>query len=203
MKDLRGYLYPEEVEKIISSAKNPRDKLLLRLLWVTGCRISELVGEIIKKTVGEKVESKVVARGLHVSNIDFRDGVVILETLKRKKPHGRRVPIDIETQRMLENYISGYEIKGKLFNITRQRVYQILRETGKKAGIVKVGDNKLHPHHLRHSHCVAWVRADPTMEGLRKLQRRVGHASIATTALYLQFAESGEDVEKVFGGKKE
>jgi len=191
MKDLRGYLYPKEVEKIISSAKNPRDKLLLRLLWVTGCRISELVGEIVK--------GRVVARGLHVSSIDFRDGVVIMETLKRKKPVLRRVTIDAETMRMIESYISDRGIKGKLFDITRQRAFQILRETGKKAGIVTVGGRKLHPHHLRHSHCVAWVRADPTMEGLRKLQRRVGHASITTTAHYLQFAESGEDVEKLFG----
>jgi len=69
------------------------------------------------------------------------------------------------------------------------------------AGIPKVGTKKIHPHHFRHSHCVAWVRANPTIEGLRKLQQRVGHASITTTAHYLQFAfeEQREEVEKVLG----
>ena len=94
MKDLRGYLYPEEVDKIINSTRNLRDRLLLRLLWVTGCRISELVGERTKKGI--------IAEGLYLKGVDFRDKALILETLKRKKPYLRRVTIDTETLQMIE-----------------------------------------------------------------------------------------------------
>lgn len=191
IKDVKGYLSPEEVRRIIEVAENLHDRLMIRLLWVTGCRVSELVGD--------KTRKKVVAKGVHVDDIIWNDKVIVMETLKRKRPYLRRVPIDDETIRMLMDYVSKYKIRGKLFDITRQRVFQILRETGRRAGITNVGNGKLHPHHLRHSHCVAWVKANNNMEGLRRLQRRVGHASIATTAHYLQFAESREEVEEVFG----
>jgi len=39
------------------------------------------------------------------------------------------------------------------------------------------------------------VRANPSMEGLRKLQQRLGHASLNTTAHYLQFAFSEQRSE--------
>ena len=103
---------------------------------------------------------------------------------------------------VLKRYIEEYNIKeGRLLKITARRVEQIVYEAGEAAGIPKVGTKKIHPHHFRHSHCVAWVRANPTIEGLRKLQQRVGHASITTTAHYLQFAfeEQREEVEKVLG----
>lgn len=68
------------------------------------------------------------------------------------------------------------------------------------AGIPLVGSKKIHPHHFRHSHCVAWIRENQTMEGLRTLQQRVGHASINTTTHYLQFAarQQEETVKKLF-----
>ncbi|MBT0160689.1 tyrosine-type recombinase/integrase [Candidatus Bathyarchaeota archaeon A05DMB-2] len=59
---------------------------------------------------------------------------------------------------------------------------------------------KQHPHHMRHSHCVAFIRKNNTLEGLRKLQKRIGHASISTTAEYLQFGpEQQKETEDVFG----
>jgi len=36
IKDLKAYLSPEQVAKLISVAPNPRDALLVRLLWRTG-----------------------------------------------------------------------------------------------------------------------------------------------------------------------
>jgi hypothetical protein len=42
------------------------------------------------------------------------------------------------------------------------------------------------------------------MGGLKKLQRRLGHASFATTAHYLQFGIEGEskEIEEIFGEEK-
>jgi hypothetical protein len=51
-----------------------------------------------------------------------------------------------------------------------------------------------------HSRCVAYTRKNNTLEGLRKPQLRTGHASISTTAQYLQFGlEERQETEGVFG----
>jgi integrase/recombinase XerD len=185
MRDLRGYLTPEEVKRLIDHARNFRDLVILRLLWATGCRVSELLT-------------------ITMEDISWRDEAIAIWTLKRKKQRRfqRLVSVDKRTLSIVKKYCqkNGIE-KGPLFTITRRRVGQIVREAGRAAGINKVGRKRIHPHHLRHSHCVAFIRENPTLEGLRKLQQRVGHASITTTAHYLQYAavEARPEVESVFG----
>ena len=197
IKDLRGFMTEQQVRKLIGAAKNFRDKVFLRLLWVTGARISEVVGDKswYKKRVYEPAK---------VGDVDFQEGVIILNLLKRKQypPPKRRVPLDKRTLQNLQAYILREKLypTDPLFNFTRQRAFQIIREAARNAGIYQVGDCQAHPHHMRHSHCVAWIRKNNTLEGLRKLQKRVGHASISTTAEYLQFGpEQRKETEDVFG----
>ena len=179
MKDMRGYLKTRDIQKIIDHTKNLRDRLILLLLWASGCRLSELLM-------------------LQVSDISLDDKVLYLWTLKRKKNrrYQRPVLVDTATINLIKKYMQTYNVEtGPLIKISARRVRQIVNETGVAAGIPRVGTKKIHPHHFRHSHCVAWIRKNPSMEGLRKLQQRLGHASIATTAHYLQFAFSEQQSE--------
>jgi len=41
---LKAYVEPEQVERLIAAATNPRDALLVRIPWRTGIRVSELIG---------------------------------------------------------------------------------------------------------------------------------------------------------------
>lgn len=184
MSDAKGYLNPGDIRTIISKAKNLRDRLLMRILWATGCRLNEMLM-------------------LTVEDISWEESVLYMWTLKRKKKRRfqRIVPVDGITLKLIRKYMQVYRIrKGKLFDITDRRVQQIVYEAGALAGFPMVGSKKFHPHHFRHSHCVAWVRENQTMEGLRTLQQRVGHASMNTTAHYLQFAakQQEETVKKLF-----
>jgi len=184
MSDAKGFLSPEDIRTVISKAKNLRDRLLMRILWATGCRLNEMLM-------------------LCVEDISWEESVLYMWTLKRKKKrrYQRIVPVDDITLKLIRKYMQGYRIsKGKLFNVTDRRVQQIVYEAGARAGFPMVGSKKFHPHHCRHSHCVAWVRENQTMEGLRTLQQRVGHASMNTTAHYLQFAatQQEETVKKLF-----
>ena len=43
IRDLKGYLEPEQVERLIAAA-NSRDALLVRIPWRSGIRVSELIG---------------------------------------------------------------------------------------------------------------------------------------------------------------
>jgi len=44
IRDLRKYLEPEQVERLIAAAPNPRDALLVRIPWRSGIRVNELIG---------------------------------------------------------------------------------------------------------------------------------------------------------------
>ena len=62
---MKTYLEPEEVQLIEQSTEYLRDKLLIRLLFHLGCRISE-------------------ALGIKVSDIDFSQGRVTIQHLKAR-----------------------------------------------------------------------------------------------------------------------
>ena len=43
IKDLQGYFKPGERTKIYNAANSLRDKVIIRLLWVTGRRVTEIL----------------------------------------------------------------------------------------------------------------------------------------------------------------
>ena len=194
IRDLKGYLEPEQVERLIAAATNPRDTLLIRIPWRTGMRVSELIG--IKQ-----------------SDIDFEGRAILIKIQKQRKRDGktverrRIVPIDEDTLHMVREYLKWrrqFPYKGDfLFPISRQRVVQICWKLGKRAGITRVGDptisqhTKFHLHHLRHSFAIHCVKRGMSIERLQKI---LGHSSPTTTSVYLQYsvADLHEDYDKVW-----
>jgi len=63
---MKVYLNPEEIGKLEEAATNLRDKLLIRILFRLGCRIS-------------------AALPIAVSDVDFKQGTIIVKHLKDKK----------------------------------------------------------------------------------------------------------------------
>lgn len=176
MKDLKGYMTPRECKMVVEAATNSRDKLLLRLLWRTGARITEVLS-------------------IEVEDIVFEEQVIIIKTLKQRKrkkkakTKKRRIPIDGKTLDSVKEYLKDEKIfSGRIFKITRVAAFYIVRKCGQKAGVGHVGEKEIHPHHFRHSFAVEFMKQNP--DGLRKLQMLLGHSSISTTADYLQFSTS-------------
>ena len=194
IKDLKGYLSPEQVERVIAATTNPRDALLVRIPWRTGIRVTELIG-------------------IKVSDIDFVNRAIVIKVLKMRKKDGkaverrRVVPIDQGTLNMVKEYLEWrkqFPYKGDLlFPITRQRVDQVFWKLGRRAGIKEIGDpaiskhRKLHPHLLRHSFSIHCGKKGMAIERLQKI---LGHASPTTTSVYLQYsvADLHEDYDKVW-----
>ena len=208
----KAYLEPDEVERLEQAATNLRDRLLIRLLFHLGCRVSE-------------------ALGIAVPDIDFAQGTVRIQHLKTRlklgcphcgtrlgKSHSfcpgcgakieeavakemehrrmRTLPLDRGTLDMLRDYIArGGPVSKKgdrqlLFGVNRHRSWQIVRECAEKAGLgalVNPETGKLHgvsPHKLRDAFAVHAVKHDDSGDGLRLLQEQLGHASFNTTAKY-------------------
>jgi len=62
---MKAYLEPNEIEQLQNAATNLRDKLLIRVLFHLGCRISE-------------------ALALKVEDIDFKQGTITIIHLKHR-----------------------------------------------------------------------------------------------------------------------
>ena len=196
MKDLKGYLRPDEVERLIDATTNIRDRVMLQMMYRCGRRVSEIL--VLQK-----------------DDILWEDKKIIFTILKRKRPTKEIKPVDSDTMDMLHQYIygdpdlhglrKGGACEEAIFPLSRQYVFKLMRKLGKSVGIEKVGKKGLHPHHLRHSFAVHQVRSNiKTADDLRKLQMYMGHANISTTAHYLQFSpdELREIVDGVWGKKE-
>ena len=132
MSDTQGYLRPEEIMQVIDRAKSLRDKMVLWLLFATGCRLTELLM-------------------LKVKDVSFRDRVLFMWTLKRREERRfqRPVLVDESTIDLIREYMQFYGIKnGVLIKISGRRVRQIVYETGVLAGIPRVGTKKIHARAL-------------------------------------------------------
>jgi integrase len=82
------------------------------------------------------------------------------------------------------------EYKGRrLFEVTRRRIDQVIKEYGAEAGIPA---HKLHAHAMKHSIAMAlWGKT----QDLGQIQRYLGHKAASSTLAYLY----EHDVTKAFG----
>ena len=230
---MKAYLEPPEIEQLEGAAQYLRDKLLIRLLFHLGCRVSE-------------------ALGLQVKDIDFKQGTVTIEHLKTRlnlvcpqcsarlgKRHKycpvcgiqvekavsqaqehhryRKLPLDRDTLAMLKEYLrlggaTPKQGEPGIFNLSRHRAWQIIRDCAIRARLPKLinGESgKVHnvsPHRLRDAFAVHAVKLNDSGDGLRMLQEHMGHKNITTTMRYRKV--SGEEQKEWYsklweGGKQD
>ena len=170
MKHLSDYLEPEQVHAMLDAARvsGPRDYLIIKTLWETGMRASELLA-------------------LTPSDIEQKHEVITITNGKGGKE--RRVLVKSETVKELFSYASqkGLENDAKLFPLKRRQLYNIIKKYGALAGVT------VHPHTLRHSFAINLVRHNTD---IRRVQMLLGHSSLNVTSVYLQFKES--DLRQIY-----
>ncbi len=113
----------------------------------------------------------------------------MIRIVKTKNGKQRRIPIDTWTLSLLQEYIGDMDIDddAPIFPISQQRTRVIVKRYGKSIG------KDIHPHTFRHSYAINLVRQGCD---IRRLQLFLGHSSIATTAVYLQFND--EDLRDIY-----
>ncbi len=138
-----------------------RDYLMLRVLWRSGIRVSELVN-------------------IRPKDIEWDNGVVNI--LKAKGGKQRRILLDSETISMLSRYVSEIELgdENRLFPFTTRHVWHLVRKYGRMVGV------DIHPHMFRHSFAIHLVRSGLD---LQRVQQLLGHSNLSTTQVYLQFKD--------------
>jgi integrase/recombinase XerD len=215
----KAYLDIDEVETLEKAATNLRDRLLIRLLFHMGCRVSEALGitvddiDLIHGTVTIqhlktrlKLSCPYCATGLGKSHTYCpKCGTKVENTIAEEKQRRRvrTLPIDGSAVELLREYIDrgGPVERGNkrlIFGINRHRAWQILKECAERAELPKLVNTetgKVHnvsPHRLRDAFAVHAVKIDDSGDGLRLLQEHLGHASFNTTAKYRKVA--GEEL---------
>lgn len=172
-KSLPKYLKVREIQKLLNAPtrKKVRDRLILRMLYRCGLRVSELCN-------------------LKIENVDLGDGTLMVRGGKGGKD--RLIPVDHQTMDMIEYFIedatSGYIILSERNEkMSTRQIERLVADYGKKAGI----EQHIHPHMLRHSFAVHCLKAGMN---LRTVQKMLGHSSLTTTQIYLDI--TGDDVKE-------
>lgn len=179
-RDLKGYLEPGQVKRLIAVTKTLRDLLLILIPWRTGIKVGELI----------RIQSQ---------DIDFEKRTILIKVQKTRKRDNRvtekvrLVPVDRETINTIRQYLEWrkqFPYEGDLlFPISRQRINQIYWQLGMRAGLNEIGDpavskhSKLHPYTLRHSFAIHCIKHGMSIERLQKI---LGLQSPTTASIYLQ-----------------
>jgi len=216
----KAYLEPAEIEKLEEAAQYMRDRLLIRLLFHLGCRISEALdintddidfnlGTVTIQHLKARMKLSCPKCGTRLGKSHTfcpRCGEKVKEAVAKEQEHRRMrtLPLDRDTLEMLKDYIKrGGPVKREgrslIFGISRHRAWQIVGECARRAKLpqlVNTETGKVHnvsPHRLRDSFAVHAVKLDDSGDGLRLLQEHLGHVSFNTTAKYRKVA--GEELK--------
>lgn len=154
----------------VSPVIRARLHALIRLLWLTGCRITE-------------------ALSVRTGDIDSHLGIVTLRNLKRKTQATKAAPLPASFVASLLALGSDMP-DGQLFPWTRCHAFALVRNALVAAGVDRP---RAHPHAIRHGHAVHALKSGAP---LNIVQQALGHASVATTSIYLRV--TGADVRRAY-----
>ena len=154
----------------ISTAEGLRDRTMLEMLYATGMRVSELV---TVKAASVNLDMRyVIAFGKGSKERIVPLGSVAITYLRKYLAEGRNHFLK-EKEKDPETLFLGLGGQG----LTRQRVWEIIKQYGRQAGITKM----ISPHVLRHSFATHLL---DNGADLRSVQEMLGHADISTTQIY-------------------
>lgn len=155
-------LNKNEIRKMIASVENPKHKLMLKVCYGMGLRVSEVAA-------------------LKIADIDSTEMLVRIEQGKGKKD--RIVALPESLLQELRSYYLEYRPKVYLFenpnggSYSVRSVQAVFKKAKDKAGIKK----KIGIHGLRHSYATHLLE---TGTDIRFIQELLGHNSIKTTQIY-------------------
>ena len=205
----KTYLELQDIEKLEQVATCVRDQLLIRLLFWSGCRVSEALGirvEDVDPSAGITIKHLKAKTRLLCPYCETRIaratkfcpncGKEVPEPVQRQQEAHRQrtIPLDNETMSLLTNFISEDHTKGLIFKICRAHAWKIIKDCAERANLGKLVNPEtgkirgVSPHRLRDAFAVMAVRADDSTDGVRMLQEQMGHQSIGTTLKYRKIA---------------
>jgi len=156
-----------EIRKILESTSNIKHKLIIKLLYGCGLRVSEIVN-------------------LEVTDVNFEENLIKIRLAKGKKDRFVKIPESMKEK--LINYckLSNSRIlfpSNRGGRLTKDTIQKIVQNSAKKAKIKK----RVYPHLLRHSFATHLLEQGTD---LRLIQKLLGHSDIKTTQIYTRISQA-------------
>jgi site-specific recombinase XerD len=163
-KRLPTFLRGTEPDELLTEARSERDRLIMLCMLRMGLRVSEVVK-------------------LRIEHLDFDTGAALIFQAKGGKD--RMLPIPSRLMGPLSRWI-GDRRSGWVFpsprptdaHLTERAVHHLVSKGARRAGITR----SISPHKLRHTFATKLLQTGADIMEVRDL---LGHASIATTQVYL------------------
>ena len=161
-KTLPTVLTMDEIKLLLEATKNPRQRLLIELLYSSGLRVSEAVK-------------------LRVNDLDLAENMGTVRAGKGKKD--RNIILSKSFVKALKIYLDNRLVESKyIFNsrdghLTERMAQRIVNESAARAGIKK----RVYCHALRSSFATHLLDAGTD---IRVIQVLLGHSDISTTQRY-------------------
>lgn len=182
MRALPPILSQEEALAIVEALDNLKHKTMLRVLYATGLRVSELCA-------------------LKIEDIDSSRMVVHVRRGKGYKD--RCVPMSDTLLDNLRTYWKAYRPKTALFEnedtgeaLSVRTAQAVFAQAKKKAGVKKTAS----AHTLRHCYATHLLDAGTDLFHIKAF---MGHVGIGTTARYLHLSDRGAAVHDLLANKKD
>jgi len=169
-KKLPEVLTKKEIRTLIEKADTKKSKLMLKFLYATGLRVSELVN-------------------LKVTDLDFKERIGWIRRGKGKKDRLLLLPESMidELKEYCEKKQYNY-LFSKDKPLTPRNIQKIVKKLAQKAEINK----KVTPHTFRHSYATHLLDLGTD---IRKIQALLGHENLQTTQIYTHV--SAEELKKI------
>ncbi len=154
-RKMPSVLTKDEMKNLIESSRNERSRLVMKFLYSTGLRVSELTN--LKK-----------------KDVELNEKMGWVRAGKGKKDRIFILPESLIDE--LKKIVDKSE-EENIFPITPRAVQKVVRNAAKRAGIRK----KVSPHTLRHSFATHLLESGTD---IRKIQELLGHSNLQTTQIY-------------------
>jgi integrase/recombinase XerD len=173
-KTLPKTMTKQEIKQLFEATKFGRNRLMLKFMYGSGCRVSEVTN-------------------IKINDINFKEKTAMIRSGKGNKD--RIILLSKNWIIELKKYLKKKKINSEYVfskkngkKISSDTIQRIVRESAKKAGITK----NITPHSLRHSYATHLLEAGTN---IRYIQTLLGHANLNTTQIYTSVAN--EQLKKI------
>jgi integrase len=162
-----AHVSQQEVDRLTARAKTEQTRLLIKLLWHTGARVSEIIDT-------------------RLADLDFNKGTLMIRRRKRRKAFAQTIPLPGDLMNAMRLFARARDRRGRVFNADRISVFRAVQRLGKQ-----ILGRKISPHQFRHGRAYHLVG-----KGVHPLlvSRALGHASLSSALSYYHPTE--EDLRK-------